>query len=462
MPARGEPELADGDSRTYRVPDSVSTGRLDVSDGPARFLVEVGSDLRFRVSAGVLRIVTTLQRQPLGYAELLECLRSECGDGITDEKLSWLLHSVLIPSGIVAEQGHEAGAAGTDRPEGVSRPAPEDAPVRLKKRSSYLWLKVPLVGPESIRPLTSRLSLLFRPPMVATTLVLSLVAHLVFYLEVVPRVTWRFESVSLVTVLAVMAVLNLTTVFHELGHATASHHYGCPHGKIGWGIYLFFFVLYTDVSQAWRLDRRKRAVIDLAGIYFELMAAVVLLAVYLASGRELFVYALILIDFGIVASLNPVLRRDGYWLLSDLSGQPNLRDANLETIRRSVARLRGKPPGETHESDRPTWLVVVLYVYTASTIAFTVWFLVWISRRLMTDILPSLRTHADRLGDALQASPLELTIVAEILGRLAFGLLFLGIVAFTGWRFVRGFIRLLRPKHSRVTDRGFHMSWEDA
>ena len=40
---------------------------------------------------------------------------------------------------------------------------------------------------------------------------------------------------------------------------------------MGVGLYLFRPVFYTDLSNAWKLNRKKRIVTDLGGIYFQVI-----------------------------------------------------------------------------------------------------------------------------------------------------------------------------------------------
>ena len=54
-----------------------------------------------------------------------------------------------------------------------------------------------------------------------------------------------------------------SSLIHELGHASACHYFQIPHGNIGFGLYLNIPVFYTDVSQAWKLTRRERFLINI-------------------------------------------------------------------------------------------------------------------------------------------------------------------------------------------------------
>ena len=308
--------------RQYSLAAGIQCWPLDVSSGGPAFLVEVGGDQRFEVTAGVHRVIELLREGPRSSRDLVERLQRDGNESATSEKVSWLLRSVLLPRRIVRRTGDpEAGGDG------------EASYEQAKKRSSYLWAKVPLASPEAVRPLTWYRRFLFKPWLAAPILTLALGVYAYFYLSILGQFTWSLTSLTAGQAVVLLLVLNATTIFHELGHVSACRYFGSSHGKIGWGIYLFMFVLYADVSQIWRLNRRQRAVVDLGGIYFEVIATLVFFALLLWTGQPFFIYLFLFVNLSIVTSLNPVLRRDGYWLLADLAGEANLRDANMDALR---------------------------------------------------------------------------------------------------------------------------------
>jgi putative peptide zinc metalloprotease protein len=134
----------------------------------------------------------------------------------------------------------------------------------------------------------------------------------------------------------------LSTIFHELGHASACKYYKIDHGHIGIGLYLHFPVFYADVSNVWKLPRLKRVIVDLAGIYFQLIFLVPLIVFYLYNQNELIRYVIFAINLSFLFDLNPFFKFDGYWVCSDLLGIPNLRDRTIETIIFFTNNIRGK------------------------------------------------------------------------------------------------------------------------
>lgn len=56
------------------------------------------------------------------------------------------------------------------------------------------------------------------------------------------------------SIIGLLAFVLLSSFFHELGHASACKYFEVKHGGIGFGLYLNFPVLYTDVTEVWKLN----------------------------------------------------------------------------------------------------------------------------------------------------------------------------------------------------------------
>lgn len=118
---------------------------------------------------------------------------------------------------------------------------------------------------------------------------------------------------------------------HELGHALTTVRYGCRVPSMGVAFILGAPVLYTDTSDSWRLSNdRQRLVIVFAGVAAELIVASIALLIWplLPEGmaREVcFGFATAALAMTLAVNLNPFMRFDGYFALSDF-----LKVANLQ------------------------------------------------------------------------------------------------------------------------------------
>lgn len=130
----------------------------------------------------------------------------------------------------------------------------------------------------------------------------------------------------------VLAVVWLVLkVFHECGHAVCAKRHGVRVGKMGIMFFLFAPLAYVDVTDAWSLVRRRdRVQIALAGVYVELAigAVAALLWWLLPIGFAKHLAAQVFLVAGpatLLVNANPLLRLDGYYVLSDWLEIPNLR-----------------------------------------------------------------------------------------------------------------------------------------
>jgi len=125
--------------------------------------------------------------------------------------------------------------------------------------------------------------------------------------------------------------LGVTKVLHEFGHGLSCKHYGGECHEMGMMLLVFTPCLYCDVSDSWMLPSKwKRAAIGAAGMYVEVIIASI--ATYLWWNSHAGIFNQLCLDVMFVSSVstimfnaNPLLRYDGYYILSDLLEIPNLR-----------------------------------------------------------------------------------------------------------------------------------------
>jgi len=123
------------------------------------------------------------------------------------------------------------------------------------------------------------------------------------------------------------ACIGIVLLFHELGHATGLRAVGQAPQQIGFGFFLVFPVFYANVSNAWLVSRRSRFVVNLGGIYFQMIAAILLyIGVAFTEGHLQACLGLAFKSNLATACfvLIPFIRNDGYWMLADWLGSHDL------------------------------------------------------------------------------------------------------------------------------------------
>jgi putative peptide zinc metalloprotease protein len=144
-----------------------------------------------------------------------------------------------------------------------------------------------------------------------------------------------------------------TKVLHELGHGLACKRFGGKCHEMGVMLLVFTPCLYCNVSDAWMIPSKwRRAAIGAAGMYVELVLAAVCTFLWWLSEPGLFNHLCLNVMFvssvsTLLFNANPLMRFDGYYILSDLIEIPNLRQKSSAVIQRKLGKwllgLRERP-----------------------------------------------------------------------------------------------------------------------
>lgn len=158
--------------------------------------------------------------------------------------------------------------------------------------------------PSFINRITKRIQFLFSP-LVFTIISIVGVTSLCSYFLFAEDILNFTSHIGVYEFFTLVIVLLLSSFLHELGHASAANYFGIKTGEIGIGLYLNFPVFYTDVSNIWRLEIKKRCIVNVAGVYFQTILTSVFVALFALTSGELFKYVILAITFGFLLTLNP-------------------------------------------------------------------------------------------------------------------------------------------------------------
>ena len=126
---------------------------------------------------------------------------------------------------------------------------------------------------------------------------------------------------------------------------------GARPGVVGVGIYLVWPSFFTNVTDSYRLSRAGRLRTDLGGLYFNLIFMLALAGIYAATSAEVLLLVIAVTHLEMLEQLLPFVRFDGYFILSDLVGVPDLF-ARVAPILRSAV-TRGAPGPARHRPAAP-------------------------------------------------------------------------------------------------------------
>jgi putative peptide zinc metalloprotease protein len=165
--------------------------------------------------------------------------------------------------------------------------------------------------------------------------------------------------------LPLLGAVVVSAAFHETGHAAACRYGGAWPGRMGCGLYLAWPAFYTDVSDSYRLSRGGRLRTDLGGVYFNVVVILVTATAYaMTRNLEALLLLVVIEHLEIVHQLLPVVRLDGYYIVADLTGVPDLF-ARIGPILRSLLFWR-RPDGRVTALKRwvrvavTSWVLIVV------------------------------------------------------------------------------------------------------
>ncbi|WP_338761664.1 hypothetical protein WAF17_15940 [Bernardetia sp. ABR2-2B] len=163
-------------------------------------------------------------------------------------------------------------------------------------------------------------------------------------------------------------------VFHEIGHASAALHFGIRAPKIGYGFYLVYPVFFTQISEAWKLQPKKRMIINLGGVYFQWIGGslFILLDYFNVASTHVWSGVVTMNFIRLIYSFVPFMKADGYWIFSDGFGLSNLRKKSnqfLGAIFKSFSIKKARQITETKLQ-----FYALSFFSLGTVIFFTFWF----------------------------------------------------------------------------------------
>jgi len=168
---------------------------------------------------------------------------------------------------------------------------------------------------------------------------------------------------------------------HEFAHGITCCHFGGKVQEIGFMLIYFQPAFYCDVSDSWMFpSKRSRMWVTFAGGYFQLVVWSICTLLWRVTDTDTTInqLALVVIVFAGVQTLfnfNPLIKLDGYYLLSDYLEIPNLRTKAIQTLWQRVAGTESKLPRREERAQ---------LIYGTAAVLFSTIFLIYVYRALYT------------------------------------------------------------------------------
>jgi putative peptide zinc metalloprotease protein len=287
------------------------------------------------------------------------------------------------------------------RPSGVLTQADGASP-KLKKIDPLLRLKFKTVLlPEgAVNFLAVLLKPLFWPPVMIAMLA-GLVALDVWYFGVHGiGQSIRDLIYQPIVILAIYGLLIVSIAWHELGHAAACRYGGARPGVIGFGIYVVWPAFYNDVTDTYRLGKGGRVRTDLGGVYFNVIYSLGIAGVYFLTGWEPLLVLVLVQHVLVLYQFIPFLRLDGYYVVSDLTGVPDL----FARIKPTLASLVPWKKSRKEVRELKPWVRVVVTAWVLAVVPVLLYcfaMMVISAPRLLATAYDSMFVQWDKVSGAL-------------------------------------------------------------
>lgn len=314
---------------------------VDTSEGQPVYLLAVGQNLTY------IRLSPTsyylLQQRSLGISfESLAEILSQSGKYISSDQVETAYNDVIERITKIEQNSH-------------------------RKASPYFF-RFTILPKAIVNSIAAYLSIAFYWP-VACCLLLAMAVSA----AIAPQHDFHIDT-SVTGFLWSYLLFFASLMMHELGHASACARYGAEPSDIGFTLYLIWPAFYSDVSDAWRLKRWQRVIVDVAGVFFQLIFAAIYVVAYSLTGWVPLKLALIMIAGSCLFTLNPIFKFDGYWVMADTLGVTNLSQQPLRIFRHYLDRCHRR---KVKSFPWPIWVMGILMIYTI--LSFIIWgYFLWV------------------------------------------------------------------------------------
>jgi putative peptide zinc metalloprotease protein len=276
------------------------------------------------------------------------------------------------------EQLRRLGLLQTDQPVVLGH-----TPLHQRVAGSPLYIRLKALDPDRLfSHLVGKVWFFFTPAFVALSAVLFVAAVGVTisswdeFVRDVGRL-YRFDAFLLAWV-----TMLLVTTAHEFAHGLTCKRFGGEVREIGFLLLYFQPAFYCNISDAWLFPEKSRRLwVTFAGAFLEMFVWSLATLTWWITDTDNWVSFLALIVMatsGIKSffNMNPLIKLDGYYLLSDYLGIPNLRQRSMAYLKSVFKRLAGSNAQAAAATLRER-RIYLIYGVLATT--YSVWLLGWIA-----------------------------------------------------------------------------------
>lgn len=252
----------------------------------------------------------------------------------------------------------------------------------LRKESSILYKQVASFDPERIfNWLLPRTRWAFTPAfqLLGCFLILSGITIFCLHWDDLRAATPNLLNIW--TILMVWPIVFSVSAYHEFSHGLTCRHFGGQVKEVGFMLIYFSPAFYCDVSDAWMFrERRQRMFVTFAGGYAQLMLWGLCTIIWRITEPDTIInHAMVIVvlfsGLQTLFNFNPLIKLDGYYMLSDYLEVPNLRSKAFRTLWNWITR---SPKRKAFREERAQ------LIYGACALVFSATLLVVVYTRIYT------------------------------------------------------------------------------
>jgi putative peptide zinc metalloprotease protein len=290
-------------------------------------------------------------------------LSAEFGKVVQAEQVAFLVDNRLRPVGIIAADPGDEQA---------------DAEPKMKVKADPLLalkFRVGVVPERVVWRIAGVFAPMFWPPLILALLAGFVGLDVVIIAQgglrqIVPSALALVYQPALT--LLVLGLILASAAFHECGHVTACRYGGARPGVMGFGLYLVWPALYSTVTDSYRLGRVGRLRTDLGGVYFNAVFITGMNLAYLETRAPWLLVAIVALHIETATQFLPMIRLDGYYILSDLIGVPDLFSRMGPVL---VSMIPGRPAHPRVLELKP-WVRATITLWVLIVVPYLLYWLV--------------------------------------------------------------------------------------
>lgn len=179
---------------------------------------------------------------------------------------------------------------------------------------------------------------------------------------------WNFQEKTTADVVLLFLILAFVIAIHESAHALTCMNFGGEVTEMGFMLIFFAPAFYANVSDAYLFDKKwHKYWVTLAGGYSELCICSAAVFTWWLSAPDTPIHHIaysVMVFAGvstIIFNYNPLIKLDGYYLLSDILEMSNLRENSALYIsylwRRNIFKVAATPPPGLTPRKKRIWLI---------------------------------------------------------------------------------------------------------